>query len=168
MVKSNMRHAMNSRMPASAPIGTQATSGPSTRKAASASDPSMTPLRMVRPPLVTFTKVAPIVPAPGMPPATKETALATPCPISSRLELWRRRVSASSTTPVFSVSMESSADSVSAGPRMRCSVEKSKCVTEAMRIETAERNEPEALIGPMIAALPASCSSSGRTIPRAK
>ena len=59
--------------------------------------------------------VAPMVPAPGTPPTAAEARLPRPWPISARLESWRERVTASSTTQVLSVSMDSRTASVAAG-----------------------------------------------------
>jgi len=84
--KSNIFHAITSRIPARAAIGTQAISGRSAKKAISTSTPSIAPLHKVRPPLVTFTSVGPIVAEPDIPPASDDAALATPCAISSRFE----------------------------------------------------------------------------------
>ena len=57
-------------------MGTQAMSGPRSRKATSDERPSTTPeTGGVRPPLVTLTRVAPMVPAPGMPPTRPEARL---------------------------------------------------------------------------------------------
>ena len=67
-----------------------------------------------------------MVPAPGAPPIKVDTRLPRPCPTSSRLELCRVPVSASSTRQVLRVSIDSSTDSVSAGTRIR-----SQCGSEA-------------------------------------
>ena len=79
------------------------------------SNPAVRPDSRVRPPLDMLTSGAPMVPAPGTPPTAAEARLPRPWPISTRLESWRVRVSASVTTQVFSVSIESSTASVSAG-----------------------------------------------------
>ena len=115
LLRSNIRQATTIRMPAKAAMGSQQISQANATKATMTNTPSRTPDRRVFPPLLMFTSVAPMVPAPGMPPIRAEAKLATPWPISSRLELWRRWVRVSMTTQVFRVSIESSTDSVMAG-----------------------------------------------------
>jgi len=160
MLRSNIRHATTSSNPASAPIGTHAISPPSSTNASTTNTPSVTPDHSVRPPLVKLTSVAPIVPAPGMPPTKKAAALPIPCPISSRLESLRRRARASSTTPVFNVSMESSTDSVRAEINITpTSAGRTSSKDETFAL-TASTIEPEVSIGPITNLLPASWSRS--------
>ena len=90
---SNIRQAMTSRMPARAPMGTQAICGLRRSRARTTNTPSNIPARQVFPPLVTLTMDGPMAPEPGMPPTRKEARFPTPWPTSSRLELERWRVS---------------------------------------------------------------------------
>jgi len=81
-----MRTPMTIRIAASAPTGTQAISPPRMRKASNANAPSMTPDQREVPPELRLTSVAPMVPAPGMPPNREDAMLALPCANSSRLD----------------------------------------------------------------------------------
>ena len=149
MPQSNMRNATTSRMPARAPMGTHAINLPSSTKAAITSTPSTTPDQYERPPLVKLTSVAPMVPAPGMPPAMNAAKLADPCASNSRFESWRRRISASSTTPVLSVSTESSTDKVSAETSTLLTSSGRIWNNDVARSVTASTKEPPASIGPI-------------------
>ena len=158
-LRSNIFHATTSRMPASAPMGTQAMRPPSTRNASRTKTPSAMPDSELRPPLVTFINVAPMVPAPAMPPTKNDAMLAVPCPMSSRLELCRRCTSVSSTTPVLRVSMDNSTASVSAETKTRVMSAGPVCSSEVARDPTAPRNEPDVTMGPITSRLPASVSN---------
>jgi len=114
--RSIMRMPMTIRMPASAATGTQARNEPKTSAATSDSNPSRTPETRVLAPLFRLTSVAPMVPAPGIPPTADEAMLAIPCATSSRSGWCRVRVNWSMTTQVFRVSIESRAARVSALP----------------------------------------------------
>ena len=164
-----MRAPMTISVAANAATGTQEISEPSIRKAASASTPSITAEREVCAPLEMFISVAPIVPEPGMPPSSAAATLALPCATSSRLELCRVRVRVSITRQVLSVSIESSAASVSAGTPT--------CTSSCMPMLPAARqrspNAPSKLpplppSGPMTNALPSSTSRRASTRPSAK
>jgi len=145
---------MTSRIPASAPMGTQAKSRPSKRRVMTTSTPSMMPERGVRPPLVTFIRVGPMVPAPGIPPVRNDTMFPIPCPISSRSDLCLLRVRASSTTQVFSVSIDKRTERVRAGTRMVWIDKRLRESRDVSLSATAPKKEPEALIGPIISGLP--------------
>ena len=91
LVRSNMRKATTMRMPAKAAMGTQPTRRLSTRKTKSENTPSNTPDKREVPPLPRLTRVAPMVPAPGMPPTSADTMLPAPWPTSSRFDRCRLR-----------------------------------------------------------------------------
>ncbi|EXI68272.1 MAG: hypothetical protein AW07_04406 [Candidatus Accumulibacter sp. SK-11] len=159
-----MRTPTTSRMPARAATGIQAMNAPSARKATSAITPSTIPETRVWPPLARLTSVAPIWPAPGMPPAHAETTFAAPCATSSRLESWRLRVNASSTTAVFSVSIDSRTASVSAVPiRLPIWLSFSSPMSLQRPVIASSMLEAEPPSGPMIILLPSSTSSDSST-----
>jgi len=84
--RSIMRMPTAIRMPARAATGIQAMKLPSTRAKISAVTPSTKPETRVVAPLDRLTRVAPMVPAPGMPPTSDDAMLPRPWPISSRFE----------------------------------------------------------------------------------
>ena len=87
-----MRRPTTISTPLRAAIGIQATKAPSKSATTSVMTPAMMPEIRVSPPLDRLTMLAPIVPAPGMPPMVEATTLASPCAASSRLGSWRVRV----------------------------------------------------------------------------
>ena len=165
---------MTIRIAASAATGTQAIKLASSRKATSASTPSITPESRLTAPLDMLTSVAPIVPAPGMPPTSPAARLPRPCPTSSRFELCRERVRASSTTQVFSVSIESSTDRVSAGTSKAFTCVMSRCFMASTRPAKAAARSPPIPpplpppMGPTISRLPSITSSEASNRPRPK
>ena len=114
--RSIIRTPTATRMPASVATGTHAMKAPSNSATTSARAPCTIPAARVWVPLLSPTSVAPMVPAPVMPPQAADATLAIPCAKSSRSGSWRELVSLSSTTQVFSVSIDSSAASASALP----------------------------------------------------
>ena len=166
---SNMRTPMTIRMAANAAMGIHAITEPSRRNARSASTPSIRPEVRVCAPLEIFTSVAPMVPAPGIPPTRVEARLPSPWPISSRLESWRLRVSESSTTQVLSVSIESSTASVSAGTSRSLSSARSSAPTLFQRVDRESSkpasDPPTPPRGPMISELPLSEHSDASAKP---
>ena len=165
-----MRTPTTIRIAASPATGTQDIKVPSTRKAASDSTPSMTPENRVTPPLDMLTSVAPIWPAPGMPPQMAEVTLPRPWPISSRLESWREWVSASSTMQVFSVSMDSSTASVSAGTAMYLIWARpmSPAACKRALMTSVKLPPPPRLSAPTTKRLPSSVSRAGSASPHRK
>ena len=149
-------------MPASVATGTQAMKAPSSNATASAKAPCTMPAARVWAPLLSPTRVAPIVPAPAMPPQAAEATLATPWAISSRSGSCRERVSLSSTTQVFRVSIDSSAASVSALPisPVRCAGLRPPMAPQRSTKEAA-KPLPEAPSGPSTSSLPASVRRLG-------
>ena len=160
--RSIMRTPTTTRMPASAATGTQAIRAPSARNASSDSAPSISPDRRLFPPLEMFTRVAPICPAPGMPPMAAEARLPSPCPRSSRFESCRLRVSVSTTTQVLSVSIESSTARVSAGiSRAGRSARPIALIAVSRPAKALKRPDPPPPSGPMTCELPARTRSAG-------
>ena len=140
---------MTKRIPARAPIGTQAISRLRRSSANITKPPSIMPARGVLPPLVILTSVGPIVPAPGIPPTRKEAMFPIPCPISSRSEWCLLRVRASRPTHVLRVSIESNTDSVRAGTIIICKEAAVTEKSEAARPTTASKNDPDVWIWPI-------------------
>ena len=103
------------KIPANAAYGIHATNFPSKSKTSSALIPTKNPDIFVFPPLERLTSVGPMVPEPGIPQSSAEPIFPIPCPTNSLFELWRDIVSASSTTHVFNVSIESKTDKVKTG-----------------------------------------------------
>jgi hypothetical protein len=133
---------------------------PRARKATSDSTPSTTPETRVWPPLARLTSVAPIWPAPGMPPAHAEATLPSPCAISSRLESWRLRVRASRTTAVFSVSIDSNTARVNAVPsRLPIWLSLSSPISCQRPVIASNMLDAVPPSGPMISLLPSMTSS---------
>ena len=154
LVLSNMRKATTMRMPASAAMGTQPTRRLSSRKTKSENTPSNTPDKREVPPLPRLTRVAPMVPAPGMPPTSADTILPAPWPTSSRFDRCRLRVSASTTTQVLSVSMDSSAERVRAGTSSVLTVARLSRPRPCQRsTRLASTEPPVSAMGPMTSGL---------------
>ena len=106
---------MTTKSAAKEAIGTHAIKGVKTKIAIKDHSPWRTPDKRVVPPLALLTKVAPMVPAPGVPPRRLALTLPRPWPTNSRLELWRLPVRASRTTQVFNVSIDNKIARVRAG-----------------------------------------------------
>ena len=72
--------------PANAEIGIQLSKGVNNKKASKDHTPCATPDKRVSPPLALLTRVAPIVPAPGVPPNMAAAKFPKPCAINSRFD----------------------------------------------------------------------------------
>lgn len=102
------------------------------------------------------------MPAPGMPPKSADTRLPVPWPTRVRLELCRLRVSVSTTTQVFRVSIDKRTESVTAGT---ASMRKSAQCSPPIAGKTSsmpEKTPPPPPRGPITSGFWEIWSSSGR------
>merc|ERR1719436_830813 len=91
--------------PAKQARGTLFASGPKPKTTMSKTTEWVAPAMGVRPPVLTFTTVRMVAPAPAEPPKRPATELPMPWPISSRLLSWKLDVNESDTKDVRSESI---------------------------------------------------------------
>ena len=160
--RSIMRKPITSRMPASVATGIQGIRRLNSSAATSAKTPVMTPVMRVVAPLPRPTRVAPIWPAPDIPPRPLHTTFATPWPISSRLGSCRLRVNWSSTTQVLRVSIESRAARVNAALATPSTSSSRRWVMPDQRVASMDRKPSPAIASePMTSPLPPRTRSDG-------
>ena len=131
--------------------------------------PSRMPERRPRPPELRLTNVAPMVPAPGMPPRRAVAPLPIPWASSSRFASLRLPVITPRTTQVLRVSMERRTARVAAGTMaesMAWGVRSKRPVQCLPRL--VARFPAEAWITPMTMWLSLSSSIPGKARPNAK